>query len=96
MLTRLGVGGAAGLVGGWALARWMLYPAQPLSSDEMEEMGSFLSITSAWTIAGTMVGIGSGAIFRNNYKEFRITDAARVTLGFSSLGMVGGALSASF
>ena len=96
MFTRLGVGGAAGLVGGWAYARSALSPDRNLSNEEMDDMGHFLSMASAWTIAGTMVGIGSGAVFRNNFAEFRMTDSAHVTMGFAWLGLVGGALTSSF
>ena len=96
MLTRLGVCGAGGLVGGWALAHSTLNPARAISNEELEDTGNLFSMSSAWTIAGTMLGIGSGAVFRNNFKDFGITDAARVTFGFACLGMGGGAISAKF
>jgi len=96
MLARLGVGGAAGLVGGWYLARSALSPARTLSSEETGDLSHFLSLASAWTIAGTMVGIGSGAVLRNNFADFSVTDSARVTFGFAWLGAVGGAVSAVF
>lgn len=96
MMTRMGVVGAAGMVGGWAYARSELSPSRGMTDEELEEIGIFLSNTSAWTIAGTMIGIGSGAVFRNNFKDFGISDAAHVTLGFAWLGMVGGAFSTSF
>lgn len=96
MMTRLGVGGITGLVGGWAVARAHLSRAGAMSNEDLETAGNFLSMASAWTIAGTMAGIGSGALFRNNYPEFTIADSARVTLGFAWLGMVGGAVSTTF
>ena len=96
MQARIGVGGAAGLLGGWMLARSALSPAKIMSVEETEQTGRLLSMTSAWTIAGTMMGIGSGAIFRNSFEKFRIVDAARVTLGFAWSGMVGGAISSYF
>jgi hypothetical protein len=96
MLTRTEIGGAAGLFGGWLLARTILNPSKAASGEELEATGNILSMASAWTIAGTMAGIGAGAALRNNIREFHTVDSARVTLGFGFLGLVGGVLTTSF
>ncbi len=92
MLARIGVGGGAGLLGGWALS--VLLTDQE-GENEAREAGRMVSITSAGGLVGGVLGIATGAVMMNSRKNFKPIGVGQASLIGTGAGLLAGLVCAS-